>query len=74
MTQRKKTKYVHEGQYVAEVEIEVIEDDSGWSPHMSIEDAFKLDDAKVALRQGDLNLAATFGKIYQLHPVETERR
>lgn len=69
MNQRKKTKYVHEGQYVAEVEVALLEDDTGWSPYLSIEDAYKLDDVREALRQRDLQSAAKYGRIYELHPV-----
>ena len=54
MKQRTKSKYVHEGQYVAEVEVALVEDDMGWSSYLSVEDANKLDDVKDALRQGDL--------------------
>jgi hypothetical protein len=45
---------VHEGPYVAEVDIELIETDEGWSPYLSLEDAYKLDDVRAALRRGDL--------------------
>ena len=69
MNQRKKSKYVHEGQFVAEVEVEVMEDDTGWSPYLSVADAYKLDDVRDALRQGDLESAAKYGKIYELRPV-----
>lgn len=69
MKQRKKSKYVHEGQYVAEVEVAVAEDDTGWSPYLSVEDAYKLDDVRDALRQGDLESAAKYGRIYELRPV-----
>jgi len=69
MNQRKKTKYVHEGQYVAEVEVALLEDDTGWSPYLSIEDAYKLDDVREALRQRDLQSAAKYGRIYELRPV-----
>ncbi len=69
MKQRKKSKYVHEGQYVAEVEVALVEDDTGWSPYISVEDAYKLDDVKDALRQGDLETAAKYGRIYELRPV-----
>ncbi len=64
-----KTKYVHEKQYVAEVEVALIEDETGWSPYLSIEDACKLDDVRSALRQGDLDSAARYGRIYELRPV-----
>jgi len=69
MTQRKKLKYIHEGRYVAEVEVALIEDDTGWSPYLSVEDAFKLDDVREALRHGDLASAAKYGRIYELRPV-----
>ena len=69
MKQRKKSKYVHEGLYVAEVDIELLEDDTGWSPYLSIEDAYKLDDVRDALRRRDLESAAKYGRIYELRPV-----
>ena len=69
MNQRKKSKYVHEGEYVAEVEVELVEDDTGWSPYLSIADAYKLDDVRDALRRGDLASAAEYGRIYELRPV-----
>lgn len=69
MKQRKKTKYVHEGQYVAEVDVELLEDETGWSPYLSVEDAYKLDDVREALRRKDLESAAKYGRIYELRPV-----
>ena len=62
-------KLVHEGQYIAEVDIELIDADEGWSPYMSLEDAEKLDDVRDALRRGDTKTAARFGRIYSLTPV-----
>ena len=69
MRQRSKTKYVHEGRYVAEVEVKLIEDDAGWSPYLSVEDACKLDDVRDALRRGDLESAGRYGRVYELRPV-----
>jgi hypothetical protein len=69
MKQRKKSKYVHEGQYVAEVDVELLEDETGWSPYLSVEDAYKLDDVRDALRRGDIEAAAKYGRIYELRPV-----
>jgi len=54
MKQRKKSKYVYEGRYVAEVNVKALEDDTGWLSYLSIEDAYKLDDVRDALRRGDL--------------------
>lgn len=72
MNSRKKLKYIHEGRYVAEVEVELLEDDTGWSPYLSVSDAYKLDDVRDALRRGDLEAAARFGQIYKLHPVTNQ--
>ncbi|MFW6374131.1 MAG: hypothetical protein ACOC3W_10575 [Thermodesulfobacteriota bacterium] len=66
---RKKIKYIHEVPYIAEVEIDLLEDETGWSPYISVDDAFKLDDVREALRQGDLESAARYGRIYELHRV-----
>ena len=35
MRKKRHTKLVHEGQYVAEVDVELIETDEGWSPYSS---------------------------------------
>ncbi len=69
MKKRKKTKYVLEGRYVAKVDGELLEDDTGWARYLSVEDAYKLDDVRAALRQGDIDLAAKYGRIYELRPV-----
>ena len=69
MKRRTKTKYVHEGQYVAEVEVALMEDQTEWSPYLSVEDACKLDDVREALRLGELETAARYGRIYELRPV-----
>ncbi|MFP4350800.1 MAG: hypothetical protein ACLFQY_21125 [Desulfococcaceae bacterium] len=66
---RKKIKYIHEVPYIAEVEIDLLEDETGWSPYISVDDAFKLDDVREALRQGDLESAGRYGRIYELHRV-----
>jgi hypothetical protein len=46
---RRHVKLVHEGQFVAQVEVDLIETDSGWSPYLSLDDAYKLDDVREAL-------------------------
>ena len=69
MAKRAKTKYVHEGKYVAAVEVLLIEDDTNWSPYLSVDDAYKLDDVRDALRQGDLDSASRYGQIYEMGPV-----
>jgi fructose/tagatose bisphosphate aldolase len=63
---RRYTKFVHEGDFVAEIEVELIESEDGWSPYLSPSDASKLDDAREALRRGDIQAAAHFGRVYEL--------
>jgi hypothetical protein len=65
----RKTKFIHEGRYAAEIPVELIEDDSSWSPYLSIEDATKLDTVRNALRDGDVAAAAKYGRIFRLVPV-----
>ena len=66
---RRHMKFVHEGKYVAEVEVELIEAEESWAPYLSLEDAYKLDDVRDALRRGDITAAARFGRVYTLTPV-----
>ncbi len=66
MTTRRYTKIVHEGEYVAEVDVELIYTDEGWSPYLALEDAYKLDDVRDALKRGDLKAAAKLGRVYKL--------
>jgi hypothetical protein len=69
MTHRRQTKLVREGEYVAEVEIELIDTGEGWSPYISLEDAQKLDDVREALRRGDLRAASKLSHVFHLIPV-----
>lgn len=69
---RRTTKYIHEGHYVAEVEVELIEDEGGWSPYLSVDEASRLDNLRDALRQRDLAAAAKYGRIYELRPVASQ--
>ena len=66
MKKRLHKKLVHEGQYVAEVEVELIDADEGWSPYLSLQDAYKLDDVRAALRRGDLESAMRLSRVYSL--------
>ncbi|MDL2124225.1 MAG: hypothetical protein LWX51_14375 [Deltaproteobacteria bacterium] len=69
MKKRRRTKLVHEGQYVAEVDVELIDMNKGWSPYLSLDDAYKLDDIRNALRQGDVKSAARLARIFTLTPI-----
>lgn len=70
MNVRRKTKYIHEGEYVAAVEIELLEDETGWSPYMSLDDAYNLDDAREALRNRDLHAASRYGEVFRMEHVD----
>ena len=69
MRKRHQKKLVHEGQYVAEVDVELIDTGDGWSPYLSLEDAYKLDDVRGALRRGDVRSAARLARVFTLTPV-----
>jgi hypothetical protein len=69
MKKRRSTKLIHEGKYVAEVDINLLDSKEGWSPYLSLEDALKLDDVRAALRRGDLENAARMSRVYTLTPV-----
>jgi hypothetical protein len=66
---RLKKKLVHEGDYVAEVEVHLVETGEGWSPYLTLEDAERLDDVRDALRRGDLTAAAKLARVFHLTPV-----
>ncbi len=69
MKERKKIKYLHAGQYVAEVEVSLIDDETGWSPYLNLKEARKLDEVRDALQKGDLETALRYGKVYELRQV-----
>jgi hypothetical protein len=60
---------VHEGKYAAEVAVDLIEDDTIWSPYLSPDDARKLETVRLALRRGDIAEAAKHGRVFELTPV-----
>ena len=66
MKTRRHTRLVHEGGFVAEIEVDLIESEDSWAPYLSPDDASKLDDAREALRRGDIEAAARFGRVYEL--------
>jgi len=69
MSGRKRVKFIHEGRYAAEVEVELLEDGSGWSPYLTSADALKLDEVRDALRRGDVGAAALLARVFELRPV-----
>ena len=69
MNKRRHTKLVREGMYAAEVDVELIDASDGWSPYLSLEDAYKLDDVREALRRGDVPGASRLARVFSLTSV-----
>jgi hypothetical protein len=66
---RKSVELIHEGKYAAEVAIQLIEDETGWSPYIAVDDVKKLDRVRLALRRGDIASAAREARVFELLPV-----
>ena len=69
MKKRRQLKLVQAGEYVAEVEIELIYTDEDWSPYLSVNDALKLDEVRELLRQGEIVVATRLARVFKLMPV-----
>jgi len=70
MHSRLHAKMIHEGKYVAEVEVTLINaTDDDWAPYLSLDDALKIDLIREALRNNDLATAKKSAKIYRLSEV-----
>ena len=69
MTRRRQVRFVHEGEYAAEVEVELLDTGEGWAPYLSLEDAQRLDEVREALRRGDLQTASKLSRLFRLTPI-----
>jgi len=70
MERRRQTvKLIKEGQYLVEVCVNLIEDETAWSPYLTPADVKRLDAARVALKQGDLEGAKKYGRVFELLPI-----
>jgi FAD synthase len=78
MNAKSTKRLVREGDFAAEVSVNLVEAEGGWTPYLPLEDAYKLDDVREALRVGDLERASQLAdRVYRLTPVEArgdERR
>ena len=71
MTTKLTKRLIREGDFVAEVDVQLVEEEGGWSPYLSLEDAGKLDAVRDALRAGDITRGAQLAnRLYRLTPVE----
>lgn len=69
MTKKRVSKLVHEGDYAAEVDVELIYTTDEWSPYLSLNDAEKLDAVRLALKRADLQTASRLARVFELVPV-----
>jgi hypothetical protein len=70
---RKRTERIREGNYIAEFEITLHEDQqSPWSPFVDPEDVKMTDRIRLALRRGDVAAAAKEAQVYELLPLAGE--
>jgi hypothetical protein len=71
MSARSIKRLVREGEFVAEVDVNLVEAEGGWTPYLSLADAYKLDDVRDALRAGDIKRASQLAnRVYRLTPIE----
>ena len=71
MNAKTSKRLVREGNLAAEVDVTLVEADGGWTPYLSIDDAYKLDDVCDALKAGDVKRASRLAsRVYRLTPVE----
>ncbi|HEX9729671.1 MAG TPA: hypothetical protein VGA37_14300 [Gemmatimonadales bacterium] len=70
MTNRTTMRLVREGEYVAEVAVELLEEEGAWSPYISVGETSRLDAVREALRVGDLRRASELAeRVYRLTPL-----
>lgn len=64
MVWNKKARQNRDGEYLVECE-----GDAQHLPYLSLDDAFKLDDVREALRRGDVKTASRRARLFTLNPV-----
>ncbi len=70
MSVRSTSRLVRGGEFVAEVDVELVEADGGWAPYLRVEDAYRLDDVRDALCAGDIARASCLAdRVYRLTPL-----
>ena len=70
MNSKPTRRLVREGEFVAEVDVDLIDAEGGWAPYLSLADAYRLDDVREALRAGDTSRASRLAsRLYRLTPL-----
>lgn len=65
-------KHIHEGKFVADVQVTLHYRGAEWDPTIDRPDIEKLDRVQKALRRGDVATAAKEAKVYELLPLAGE--
>jgi hypothetical protein len=65
----KTVEFIREGDFLAEVDVELRDDAGEWSPAYSLEDARKLEATRKALRCGDIVAASRRARVFEVRPV-----
>ena len=75
MSTRSISRLVRSGEFAAEVDVELVEAEGGWPPYLRLEDAYKLDDVRDALRASDIARASRIAnRVYRLTPLHVPRK
>jgi hypothetical protein len=69
MRTRPSKETIREGRYYIEVPVELLEDETAWSPYLTPADVQKLENVRLALRRGDIAEASKHGRVFELTPV-----
>ncbi len=72
MSKKTIKKLFRKDNYVAEVEVSLIETDHEWAPYYSIADVRKMEAVEKALEEGDLKTVTKLAHLYTLEPVAAE--
>jgi len=71
MSRRWTKRLVRDAEFVVAVDVELVEAEGAWTPYLSLEDAYKLDEVRDALRAGDIRRAPQVAdRIYRLTAVQ----
>jgi hypothetical protein len=69
ITEKLTTKLVQADEFVAEADVTLVFTTDQWAPSLSLRDAYKLDDTRLALHRGDIEAASKLGRVYRMIPV-----
>lgn len=69
---RTTTKLIHEGRYMAEVDVELVYEETGWSPYLSPDEVRKLEAVRQALSVGDIATAAKLSRVFAVTPIAVD--